>query len=70
MKDLFYERTDPRFKHLVGKRVSIMCRGSRWVGKLTFAGINTKLHNEFQVTINRTPLWPVDPATIKEDPRD
>lgn len=61
------ERTDPRFRHLVGKRVECLDQhGRRRVGLLDFAGINDKLHGKFQVTLSRTPIWPVDPKTIKE----
>ena len=62
-----YERTDDRFKHLIGKRVECLnSEGKRMVGVLDFAGINNLLHHKFQVTINRTPIWPVDPKTIEE----
>jgi hypothetical protein len=60
--------TDPKFKHLLGKRVTVVCKGKTWTGKLEFAGINTVLHNQFQVTIGRTPLWPVDPDSLVEEP--
>jgi len=59
--------TDPRFKHLIGKRVEFKdSKGERIVGVLDFAGINTVLHGKFQVTISRCPIWPVNPDTIKE----
>ena len=58
---------DQRFKHLLGKRIEcIDGDGNRRVGTLNFAGINDKLHGEFQVTIGRMPIWPVDPDSIKE----
>lgn len=56
---------DPRFIHLLGRKIECEFEGERRVGKLTFAGINDKLHGQFQVTIDRTPLWPVDPRSIK-----
>lgn len=62
----FKERSDKRFQHLIGKKVEVMCKGEKWIGILTFAGINDKVHGKFQVTLNRTPLWPVNPNTIKE----
>jgi hypothetical protein len=52
------------FKHLYGKKVQCICEGKLCVGILEFAGIN-KLHDKFQVTLNRTPYWPVNPDTIK-----
>jgi len=62
-----YERTDDRFKHLIGKRVECKDKdGKRRVGILDFAGVNTLLHGKFQVTISRCPIWPVNPNTIKE----
>ena len=39
--------------------------GKKVVGILDFAGINDNLHNQFQATIGRMPIWPVDPKTIK-----
>jgi hypothetical protein len=62
-----FQRTDPRFRPLLGKRVECLdSEGRRRVGILDFAGINAKLHGRFQVTISRCPIWPVDPETIKE----
>lgn len=62
-----YDRTDDRFKHLIGKKVQCKDKdGKKVVGVLDFAGINDKLHHKFQVTLDRTPVWPVDPKTIKE----
>lgn len=43
-------------KHLVGKNVSINVDGIKWVGNLTFSGVNPMLNNQLQVTINSTPL--------------
>lgn len=62
-----HERTDDRFKHLIGKKVQCVDKhGKTRVGNLDFAGINHKLHKKFQVTLTRCPIWPVDPKTIKE----
>jgi hypothetical protein len=36
-----------------------------WVGVLQFAGFNPFVHDSFQVTIDRTPLWPVDPNSVE-----
>lgn len=67
MKNGLLERTDERFKHLIGKRVECKDKdGKRRVGILDFAGINTLLHGKFQVTLSRCPIWPVNPNTIKE----
>jgi hypothetical protein len=61
-----YDRTDDRFKDLIGKKVQCLDKdGKKRVGTLDFAGINEKLHNKFQVTLSRTPIWPVNPKTIK-----
>lgn len=56
---------DPKFLHLKGIKVQVMYEGNRRVGTLYFAGINTLLHGQYQVTLDRLPLWPVDPNTIK-----
>ena len=58
-------RTDVRFKPLVGKQVELTHNGVNWIGVLQFAGINT-LHDQFHVTLSGTPLWPVNPNSIKE----
>lgn len=56
---------DPRFKSWYGKKVQFLDeKGKRHVGWLDFSGVND-LHGQFQVTISRTPIWPVDPNTIK-----
>lgn len=69
MKHENWHRTDERFRHLLGKRVECIDEnGQRWVGQLWFAGINHNLRGAFQVTVNRTPLWPADPNTIKQVP--
>jgi hypothetical protein len=61
-----YDRTDDTFKPFVGKKVKCLDKdGKKRVGVLDFAGINDKLHHKFQVTLDRTPIWPVDPKTIK-----
>ena len=65
-KDLI-TNTDPKYKHLLGKRIECIDKdGNRRVGILNFAGVNKLLHGEFQVTISKCPIWPVDPNTIKE----
>jgi hypothetical protein len=67
MKNLLYEATDDRFKDLIGKKIEFKDKENKTrYGILDFAGINTKLHNQFQVTASRTPYWPVNPETIKE----
>jgi hypothetical protein len=55
---------DYRFIDLLDTKVEAICNGERVVGSLWFAGINP-LHGQYQVTLDRTPLWPVDPDTIK-----
>lgn len=59
---------DKKFEHLIGKRVKVKkaTTGEWFYGVLTFAGINTLLHNQFQVTISRMPIWPVNPKDIHE----
>lgn len=65
-QNTLYDRTENRFKHLIGKKVQCLDKeGKKRVGVLDFAGINDKLHHKFQVTLSRTPIWPVDPKTIK-----
>ena len=56
---------DPTFLHLRGKRVKAIYKGEMIYGDLYFAGINTLLHGQYQVTLGRTPYWPVDPKTIE-----
>lgn len=56
---------DPKFEHLRNQRVEIIYKGEQRVGILWFAGINYLVHGEYQVTLGRTPYWPVDPNTIK-----
>lgn len=55
---------DPYLKHLREQKVQLMYKGKKCTGILWFAGINP-LHGQYQVTLGRTPLWPVDPASIK-----
>lgn len=55
---------DPNLKPLREQKVQIMYKGKLCIGHLWFAGINP-LHGQYQVTLNRTPYWPVDPASIK-----
>ena len=58
------QQTSPQFQHLIGKRIQVIHQNQKYIGTLEFAGINS-LHNQFQVTIDRMPLWPVNPKTIK-----
>jgi hypothetical protein len=61
-----YDRTDDKFKPLIGKKAQCLDKdGKKRVGVLEFAGVNDNLHHKFQVTLSRTPIWPVDPKTIK-----
>jgi hypothetical protein len=62
--ETLYDKTDPQFQHLIGKKIQVVHDNQKYFGTLEFAGVNT-LHNSFQVTINRMPLWPVNPKTIK-----
>ncbi len=55
---------DPKFTKWIDQKVEAIYNGKRIVGNLWFAGING-LHNQYQVTLNRTPYWPVDPNSIK-----
>ncbi len=52
-------------KELIGKKISVPDPrgGDRIVGICTFAGVNS-LHGHFQVTLERMPIWPVDPKKI------
>lgn len=59
------KQTHFKFRNMIGKKVSIInSEGKNIIGNLTFAGINM-LHGQFQVTIDRTPYWPVNINTIK-----
>lgn len=63
--DTLKERTDKDLQHLVGKKVECLDeKGERRVGVLQFAGVN-EFHKNFQVTLSRTPIWPVKKSTIK-----
>lgn len=67
MKNQLRENSDPRFQGMIGTRIQFVDkRGRTLAGILDFAGINHKLHGKFQVTVNKTPYWPVDPKTIKQ----
>jgi hypothetical protein len=59
------DRTDPKFKHMLGKKVQFVCKGETHSGILEFAGVNDIVHHTFQVTVSRTPFWPVDPNSVK-----
>jgi putative nucleotidyltransferase with HDIG domain len=67
MSKNLYDRSDNDFQHMIGNRVEFEARGKKWVGIAEFIGINP-LHNQFQVTVDRTPVWPVNPNTIKLSP--
>ena len=65
MENQFERDTESAFKPWLGKRVRVTDQtGKEWVGELNFAGVND-LHGKFQVTINRTPIWPVDRNKVK-----
>jgi hypothetical protein len=51
---------------LIGRRISVAYPrgGNNIVGTCTYAQVNG-LHGKFQVTIDRMPVWPVDPKRIK-----
>ena len=55
---------------IIGKRVKVKCnlRGASTpitvVGICTFIGVNP-LHNQFQITVSRMPLWPVELKNIQ-----
>ena len=55
---------DYNFLHLLDHKIEIEYEGEICVGNLWWCGINP-LHGKYQVTLNRTPYWPVDPKTIK-----
>ena len=54
------------FSHLIGRRISVADPrgGNNIVGTCTYAQVNG-LHGKFQVTIDRMPVWPVEPKRIK-----
>jgi hypothetical protein len=60
-----YEQTQPEFRPLIGQHVEFMQQGKKHYGILEFAGINELLHGQFQVTVSRTPYWPVNPKSLK-----
>jgi hypothetical protein len=62
------EQTQTEFRPLVGQRVEFMYQGSKHFGVLDFAGVNGALHGQFQVTVSRTPYWPVNPKSLKLSP--
>ena len=64
MNTISKDEFDPAFEHLRETKVQVIYNGEKCVGNLWFAGINS-LHGQYQVTLDRTPLWPVDPKTIK-----
>jgi hypothetical protein len=71
-----YNETDDKYKDLVGKRVCVPYvnnsknieqkydKGERVCGILQYAGVN-KTHGKFQVTVDRTPIWPINPKDIE-----
>jgi len=63
-KEQLYNESDPKYRHLIGKKVSVKHEGREIVGTLVFVGVNEHI-NQYQVTLNRTPLYPVDPRTLK-----
>lgn len=54
---------DPKMKQFEGKKVKAIYKGNEVVGVLYFAGISS-LHNSYQITLGRTPYWPIDPNSI------
>jgi hypothetical protein len=62
--------SDPKYKNLVGKRVAFRGgdKNKVWVGKVDFIGTNPT-HGKLQITINRTPVWPVDIKSLKVIPK-
>lgn len=62
------EQTQPEFRSMIGQRVEFMYQGQKHFGVLDFAGINEMLHGQFQVTVSRTPYWPVNPKSLKLSP--
>jgi hypothetical protein len=60
------DNTWPEFRPLLGKRVQLLDKdGKKRVGIMQFAGVNDLLHGQFQVTISKCPIWPVDPKTLQ-----
>jgi hypothetical protein len=63
---MFLDTTQEKYKLLIGKRVTFeSCSGEKFTGRLDYAGVNP-LHNTFQVTVNRMPIWPVKSNTLRE----
>ena len=60
-----YEQTQTEFRPLLGQRVEFMHQGKKHYGILDYAGVNELLHGQFQVTVSRTPYWPVNPKSLK-----
>jgi len=63
-----YSEIDPNFDpmliHLYNEKVKVLYNDKIYVGKLTFAGLN--YFNLYQVTIDRFPIWPIDPKNVKK----
>lgn len=55
---------DPKLVYLYNKKVKVLYNNEIYVGKLIFAGLN--YFDLYQVTIDRTPLWPVSPKNVKK----
>jgi len=56
-------------KKFLGKRISFKDKkGETWIGKATYMGVNPT-HGKFQITVGRTPIWPVDVKSIKIEPK-
>jgi hypothetical protein len=55
---------DPNFLNLKDTKVEAIWNGEKIIGVLYFAGVN-ELHGQYQITLDRTPYWPIDPKTIK-----
>tara|TARA_R110000851_G_scaffold287352_1_gene441307 strand:+ start:2030 stop:2581 length:552 start_codon:yes stop_codon:yes gene_type:complete len=52
-------------KKFLGKRISVKDKkGETWIGNATYIGVNPT-HRKLQITIGRTPIWPVDVKSIK-----
>lgn len=57
--------TDPKFRQFIGKRIFFKKKNGQSVtGVANFIGKNF-VTNEFQVTVEKTPIWPVDPSSIR-----
>lgn len=53
-------------EHLIGKKISVPDPrgGARLMGMCTYAG-PALTKGQFQVTIGRMPIWPIDPNDIR-----